>query len=141
MKANLTTLGLSTLLAVLSLATGAAPTLSHAALKHVSVSHFGDNSHVPVVVVPTPSSVSPGDSVSISISLDGPATSDLTVYLGSNSSAFTVPSSVVVPSGQTSTTAPGYAPPIHDRIKGKSTSVTLTASCNGGSAQAGLTVN
>ena len=99
-----------------------------------------DTGVVPIVVTPSSSSISDGETVSLTVTLDHTATSNTSRSLSSsNSSLISVPTTVTVLNGHTTATFEGTPPP--DQRLNTSSNVTLTASCNGGSATTVISVN
>gem|GEM_PF-4289189 len=130
---------LSALFAALSLVVASVPSFAHSAPTRSSVKRNYCTDHFPIIVVPVPSTLSAGDSSTVTVTLDGTATSDTTVTItSSDPSVVTAPSYVTVPSGQSSASLSVLANN-HDRLR--SSSVTLTAYANGHSATATVTVN
>ena len=99
-----------------------------------------DTGVIPIVVTPSSSSIAAGESVTVTVNLDHTATSNTSLSLSSsNNSLISVPSTVTVLNGHSSVTFQGSPPP--DQRLHASSNVTLTASCNGGSASTVISVN
>lgn len=121
---------LVTLLVIVS-----ALTASAAAVKH----HVRDNSVKPNWLNPDAGSISPGQSFTVTVGFNQAAASDTTVSLSSNDpNDLSLPSTITLHAGDSSASFAGQAT-IHNRLR--STTATLTASCNGGSASNTITIN
>ena len=94
----------------------------------------------PVFVTPSSSTISQSDTIDVTITFDHTATSNTTVNLSSSNSALIkVPATATLTTGHDSLTFHTLSPSIAHALR--SSNVTLTASCNGGSADAVVTVN
>jgi hypothetical protein len=98
-----------------------------------------DGSHIPIVVTPQYASISQGDSDAFTITMNGNVTSDTVINLSSSDPSLSVPATATVTSGHNSVLVYGDATINHRFHQG--TTVTVTASANGGSASTTITVN
>jgi len=100
-----------------------------------------DGTQTPVIVLPAESSIPEGSSVQVTVTLNGVTSGNQTVTLGSNSPWVDVDSSVVVPAGQSTATFWAYSNTSNaPALDSGSSMVTITASCNNGSAYGLLSV-
>lgn len=106
-----------------------------------------DGQHVPLVVAPDSSDIDANQAVPIVVSISGVTTNNQTVNISSSSSSLVVPPTVVVPAGYDSVAFYGLGHDFPDGplnsggVAPTSTPVTITASCNGGSAYGYVNVN
>lgn len=98
-----------------------------------------DGSHIPIGITAQYASISSGDSDAFTITMNGNVTSDTVVNLTSSDPSLSVPATATVPSGHNSILVYGDATINHRLHRG--TTVTVTASANGGSTSATVTVN
>lgn len=99
----------------------------------------------PVGVIPSSSTVNVGESVGFSVSVNQSGSTPTTVYLtSSNSSVLQVPPVVIIPAGNAAAYFTGTTSAISGvkALKSRSlgTTVTITASANGRSAETNVTV-
>jgi|GEM_PF-3781143 len=102
-----------------------------------------DTGHLPIILLPDDSTLSNGQTVTFTVTLDGTTTTNQSVSLSSSNSALLpVPPSTTIPAGQsTATFQAQVASPIPKKYQGlMSSPVVVTASANGGSTSTTITV-
>jgi hypothetical protein len=94
-----------------------------------------DRGPQPIIVAPESSSVGAGETINITITCDKTWHEDVAINVSSSNGNLSVPTSVLLPAGHSSVVVIGTAP------SNASGSVSVSASANGGSAQAAIFVN
>lgn len=102
-----------------------------------------DQQHIPVIVTPADSSLSSNESTTVTVTMDGSVASDTVVSLSTDSSELGLPQSVTVRQGHTTASfdvSQVSFKSMASLSKSSSTIAHVTATCNGGSASAAITI-